>query len=438
LNLAPDKSAKVKNAASSSLTVLLSGWAGAAAVAVTGALAAESVIAPGTDALSQAIEEAEPYDVIILSPGTYAGPVVLSKPLSLVGRDGARIDGGGEGSVITVAAPDVLIENLEIENSGRNGVDLDSGVKLTERAIRARVLKNTLRENLVGADIHGAADAVVADNEIYGLTLHRMNDRGNGVYVWNAPGAKIERNHIVGGRDGVFINTSRNNVISGNRMENLRFAVHYMYTLESRISENVSVGNHLGFALMFSSELEVRNNQSIDDRDHGVMLNFVNDSRIEGNEVRGGAEKCFFLYNANDNEITGNRFKGCEIGVHFTAGSANDEIWNNAFIDNRMQVKYVNTTDLDWSRDGVGNYWSDYAAYDINGDGIGDQPFRPNSAMDQVLWTQPAARYLLGSPAVQIVNWTQRAFPALLPGGVIDSAPLMRPPAMANQRGGGG
>jgi nitrous oxidase accessory protein len=35
---------------------------------------------------------------------------------------------------------------------------------------------------------------------------------------------------------------------------------------------------------------------------------------------------------------------------------------------------------------------------------------------------------LLNSPAVQVVRWAQERFPAIHPGGVIDSAPLMAPP----------
>lgn len=66
-------------------------------------------------------------------------------------------------------------------------------------------------------------------------------------------------------------------------------------------------------------------------------------------------------------------------------------------------------------------------AYDVDGNGIADTSYRPNDSMDHVLWTQPAAKLLLGSPAVQLVRWSQAAFPALLPGGVIDSFPLMNP-----------
>ena len=51
----------------------------------------------------------------------------------------------------------------------------------------------------------------------------------------------------------------------------------------------------------------------------------------------------------------------------------------------------------------------------------------PNDLMDQILWSQPAAGLLIGSPAVQHVRWSQQSFPATLPGGVRDSAPLMRP-----------
>jgi nitrous oxidase accessory protein len=83
---------------------------------------------------------------------------------------------------------------------------------------------------------------------------------------------------------------------------------------------------------------------------------------------------------------------------------------------------------MEWSIEGRGNYWSDHPAFDLDGDGIADSAFRPNDLMDHILWSQPSAKLLLGSPAVQLVRWSQSAFPATLPGGVLDSAPMMTAP----------
>jgi nitrous oxidase accessory protein len=217
-------------------------------------------------------------------------------------------------------------------------------------------------------------------------------------------------------------------VFRGNRIHDVRFAVHYMYTNDSEVSDNVSVGNHAGFVIMYSDHLIVRNNLSEDDRDHGLMLNYANDSVIEGNAVLEGKTKCLFIYNANKNRIRRNWFQGCPIGIHFTAGSERNLFSQNAFIGNETQVKYVGTRSLDWSANGRGNYWSDNPAFDLNGDGIADTAYRPNDIVDQVVWRYPAAKLLLNSPAVQVVRWAQSQFPALYPGGVVDGAPLMRPP----------
>ena len=69
-----------------------------------------------------------------------------------------------------------------------------------------------------------------------------MNERGNGVYIWNAPGAVVEGNDIRWGRDGIFVNTSTDNVLRGNRFRDLRFAIHLMYSNGSEISGNLSIG----------------------------------------------------------------------------------------------------------------------------------------------------------------------------------------------------
>ena len=389
--------------------------------------AAERHVPAEIGALATAIAGALPGDVLTLAPGLHAGPVTLDRALTLDGQGTATIDAGSTGSVITITGSDITVRGLTLIGSGSDHDAIDSGVQISRTAARVLVEDNDILGNLYGVDVHGPKDATVRGNRIVGRTDHHMNSRGNGVYVWNAPGTIIEDNDIRLGRDGIFVNASNNGIFRRNLMRDLRFAVHYMYANNSEVSGNISIGNTLGFALMFSNRIIVHDNLSLADRSHGLMLNYANNADIRGNLVRGGAEKCTFIYNAHRNLIYDNRFEGCEIGIHFTAGSERNAITGNAFVGNRTQVKYVGTKDVEWSHDGRGNYWSDHPAFDLDGDGIADASFRPNDLMDHILWSQPAASLLMGAPAVQLIRWSQKHFPASLPGGVLDSAPLMRP-----------
>lgn len=388
--------------------------------------AAERMVAPGTGSLAEAIAGAAPGDVLTLTDGAYRGPVTIDRPLTITGPRGAVVDGLGQGTVMTLAAPDVTLTGFTVTGSGRVNQELDAGVKILEGADRARIEGLLVTGNMHGIDVHGGRDAQVVRNEIVGTRQPHMNERGNGIYVWNSPGTLLEGNDIRYGRDGIFSNASSKSIYRGNTMRDLRFAVHFMYTRNTEVSGNVSVGNHLGFAIMFSDRAKILDNLSLGDREHGLMLNYANNADVRGNLVRGGAKKCLFIYNAHKNLIWNNRFEGCDIGIHFTAGSEKNVLTDNAFIANREQVKYVGTRNMEWSHEGRGNFWSDHPAFDLNGDGLADSFYRPNDLMDQILWSQPAAGLLIGSPAVQLVRWSQRDFPATLPGGVRDSAPLMR------------
>ena len=360
--------------------------------------------------LTEALAKAGDGDILRLEAGEHAGPAVIAKRgIRLEGLPGAIIDGGGQGQVIRVAAPEAVIRGLVIRNSGENFDSVDAAVFVGRDLANVRIEDNRIENNLFGVYLHGPKAAVVRNNVIIGRQSRRMNDRGNGVHIWNSPGSVIENNDFRYGRDGIFVTTSEGNIFRGNRFRDLRFAIHYMYTNDAEVVGNISQGNHLGYALMYSHRLLVRGNVSENDRDHGFAFNFGNESVLAENIVR-------------------NRFEGCEIGIHFTAGSERNRIHGNAFIANRTQVKYVGSRWLDWSHDGRGNYWSDNTAFDLDGDGISDTPYKPNDLVDQIVWRHPTAKLLLTSPAVQVLRWAQESFPGLHPGGVTDSAPLMQPP----------
>lgn len=429
---------------------------------------AERIVVDPSAHAQDFVDTAADGDVVVLKRGEHRGPVRITRKVTVEGEPGAILIGPGRGSVVTVAAPEAVVRGLTIRGSGKDLEKMDAGVFVEKTATGAVVEDNRIEGNLYGIYLHGAENSVARRNIIVGIKEGRLNEAGNGISVWNASGAKVLDNDVRFGRDGIFVITSKRNVFSGNRFRDLRFAIHYMYTNDSEITGNVSVNNAVGFAMMFSSRLKISGNVSDGDRDHGFLFNYANGSQITGNSVLGrlqpaerwstagsrgkddkehglptpdasevvqganarpGPTKCVFIYNANQNRFRDNWFEGCEIGIHFTAGSERNEMVGNAFIRNRNQVKYVSTRYLDWSKDGHGNYWSDNPAFDLNGDGLGDSAYRPNDLVDKVLWTAPQAKVLMNSPAVQVIRWAQAQFPALLPGGVVDSRPLMAPPA---------
>ncbi|HXP96469.1 MAG TPA: nitrous oxide reductase family maturation protein NosD, partial [Telmatospirillum sp.] len=395
------------------------------------AIAAERMVAPGEDSLVRAVAAAKAGDVLILEAGRYAGPVVIDKPLTLEGRPTGQavVDGHDKGTVIRIIAPGVTIRGLTVRNSGIRQEDIDSGIFADKGGDRALIEDNFLENNEFSISMRGAAQAVARHNVIRGRQDLRVNDRGDGISVWNAIGSTAEDNDVRFGRDGIRSTSSRDNVFARNSFHELRYAIHYMWTDGGTVTDNLSEGNVVGFALMYSRQLTVTGNISRNDQAHGLLLNFVNNAEISGNGVFNGGTECVFIYNANDNALTGNWFEGCPIGVHFTAGAERNRFSGNAFVGNQTQVKYVGTRALDWTTKGRGNYWSDNAAFDLNGDGIADMPYRPNDIVDRIVWSVPLAKLLLNSPAVQVVRWAQAQFPAITPGGVIDTAPLMHPPA---------
>jgi nitrous oxidase accessory protein len=202
-----------------------------------------------------------------------------------------------------------------------------------------------------------------------------------------------------------------------------------MYANRNEITDNVSIRNHVGFALMYSDHLKVLRNVSISDLQYGLMLHTTHNSEAAENYIYGTGEKCLFLYTSANDDIHDNRFENCGVGMHFTGGSENNKLYRNSFIGGEMQVKYTGTRPYEWSENGRGNYWSDNPAFDLDGDGIADTAYRPNTLVDWVLWRYPLAKLLVSSPAMQTLSYLQAQFPTLYPGGAVDSFPLMAPGA---------
>ena len=208
-------------------------------------------------------------------------------------------------------------------------------------------------------------------------------------------------------------------------MHHLRYGTHYMNSNDNVWEDNESYLNRGGLALMEVRRQVVRNNKAWGNSDHGIMLRTIQDSVIENNVVAGNS-KGFFIYDAEYNVLKGNLVIGNRIGIHLWAGSIHNEVEGNDIIQNRDQVRYVGAKDEEWGK-GQGNYWSNYAGWDADGDGVGDVPYEANDVVDRLTWKHPMVKLLLNSPAVHSLRLIATQFPLLRVPSVVDKHPRMRP-----------
>ncbi|HSG24342.1 MAG TPA: nitrous oxide reductase family maturation protein NosD, partial [Azonexus sp.] len=109
-------------------------------------------------------DTALPGAIIRLPPGTYQGPAIISKPLTLEGEGKVIIDAGGQGTVLTVKADNVTLRGLTLRGSGDSHDKIDGG--LMAEGNNLLIENNAIEDVLFGISLHRTNDSVVRNNRI--------------------------------------------------------------------------------------------------------------------------------------------------------------------------------------------------------------------------------------------------------------------------------
>jgi nitrous oxidase accessory protein len=417
------------------------------------AAAATANVPAGFD-IQAAIESAADGAVIAVPAGVYAGPITIGRPVSLVADGKAIIDGGGEGHVVTISAPDVTLRGFTIRNTGSSLEREETGVLVL--APRAVIEANLVENALFGISLKSAPDSVVRGNTVIGKAIYVAN-RGDGIRVWNSNDVLIEDNVVRDSRDVVMWYSNGVRLV-GNHVSGSRYGLHFMYTHQNVLERNHLEGNSVGAFLMYSRDLTVKHNRFVRNRGpsgYGLGLKDMQGVVVEDNVFVANRVGVYLdnppVFLPEHDRYTRNVFAYNDLGMAFQPSVQRTAVFENSFIDNMQQVavwgggelrnneftgtRALRAGSVRGNDDGsespatrVGNYWSDYRGYDQSGNGIGEMPYQAESLWDSLMDREPSLRLFIYSPAQQAVEMAAKAFPVVKPRPLFtDDAPLMTP-----------
>jgi len=383
------------------------------------------------NSLGDALAEAQDGDQIQVYGGVIPGPLVVDKRVTLEGIDWPVIDGGGEGTVVKLAAPGIIMRGFEVRGSGVEPDRNHAGIEVT--ATDVVVEGNRLEDVLFGIYLAQADRGVVRGNQITGKAQYEVARKGDGIRLWYSQDALVEGNHVYTVRD-VVVWYSNRVIFRENTIESSRYGVHLMYCDDIVIEANYLNSNSVGIYIMYSHGIEVHKNDirrqrgpsgyalglKDSDRVH-VWQNLLVDNHsglfIDGTPFQ---EQGYALF--HDNIIAYN-----DIGVILLAVVYQASFEGNTFQENTEQVALQgggNTQITHW----LGNYWSDYTGIDTNLDGIGESIYHSERTFDNLTDRAPMLRVLLFSPAAQAVEFASQIFPVFKPQPKLsDEAPIILP-----------
>lgn len=383
--------------------------------------------------------------------GVYLGPFTIDRPLRLHASGPAHLKGDGKTHTVVVRAPDVTLDGFEVSGSGLDLGRDHAAIHVT--GPRAVILNNRIHDALHGVYVRQADGARIEGNTILGaetvvqqvdplaaagtpgegelceVSLDQ-NRRGNGIHIWNSSRHVVARNTIRHTRDGVYFSFVDRSDVRDNDIAGVRYGLHYMYSDENHFEGNVFRDNAAGAALMNSKGIVLKGNRFLANRSHrsyGVLLQTVDGSTLEANEIRGNTVGVFFE-SGHANRLLANTLAFNHVGIHASDSSDGNTFAGNAFVGNVHPVETTggNLTST-WAVDGRGNYWDDAVTIDLDRNGIADLPHRELDLFGTLRRELPAIGLLAGSPGERLLRLVHARL--ALPGlpGVVDPAPLTTP-----------
>ena len=374
--------------------------------------------------ISEAVEQASHGDHIIVEPGTYVEhDIIIDKKLTLEGVNHPTIDGNGEGFIMIITADSVTVNGFNIINTGRS-YTRDFAAIMLEKAKDFVIENNRLDNVFFGIYLAETERGIVRNNTVKAYE-RREAASGNGIHLWNVKSPKIIENRVEGMRDGIYLEFVDDAEITGNiSNDNNRYGLHYMFSDGGRYYDNIFRRNGAGVAVMYSDNVDMMNNifeHNWGTSAYGLLLKDINHSKIEGNRFYRNTV-AIYSEGSNHVHIHRNNFELNGWAVNIKSNSMRNRFTENNFIENSFDVRTDsprNNNEFD------GNYWSHYEGYDLEGNGIGDVPYRPVSLFSMIIERQPESLILLRSMFIRLLDTAERIMPVLTPKTLYDENPKM-------------
>lgn len=378
------------------------------------------------ETIHSAIAAAEDGDEIVIYGGHYVeGNIVIAKSIQLTGIGWPVLDGKGQTEILTITAPFVCVEGLEISHVGTSYLEDRAGIRVKETH-GAVIRNNRLINTFFGIYLEKSSRCQIYDNEVLGDAEVEMSS-GNAIHIWYGKEIEVHDNLVTGHRDGIYLEFVDNSIIDHNQSRNnLRYGLHFMFSDTNSYAHNHFTDNGAGVAVMFSSALEMRHNRFENNwgrASYGLLLKEINDAIIEGNT---------FIQNTTGIHVEGsnrihyrhNDFMRNGWAVNMSGGCMKNEIVANNFLGNTFDFS-MNSRGSSNLIDG--NYWSEYNGYDLDRDGVGDRPFSPVKMFGYVVNQTPESIVLLRSTFIDLLNYSEKISPVITPDDVKDHSPSMTP-----------
>ncbi|MDH5770479.1 MAG: right-handed parallel beta-helix repeat-containing protein [Candidatus Bathyarchaeota archaeon] len=194
-----------------------------------------TVPSSGYETIQEAINAANPSDIINVKVGIYPENLIVNKTVSIIGENPATtiIDGGGLGSVITITSPTVVISGFTIKN-GKEEEWPYCGI-LIYRCNFAIINNNTLRDNYYGLHLlrsnsNKIFNNAIVNNSYAGIRVadsssnnvfsgnRIMNNFVYGLWITNAPSNTFYHNNLIDNTKQLWIDSSAtwDNGVEGN------------------------------------------------------------------------------------------------------------------------------------------------------------------------------------------------------------------------------